>query len=575
MNLPDPRTVKGRRVVWRNGPLIADDPAAAWSGLLKSRGLSEVDPFFSPRLADLPDPFVMMDMEKAAIRVAAAVGNGEKIHIFGDFDADGVNGTAILAEALRAAGAEVSFSIPHRAEQGHGIGVEPVLAAARAGSRLGISVDTGTCCFDACSAAKEQSFDLIVSDHHLPEKELPDAFALLNPAREDCGFAERRLCGAGVAFFLLIAVWKKLAEADARPNFDLRVLLDRVAIATVADVMDLVGVNRILVYHGLKRLNTQPSVGIQALLAVAKVRRAVTAETIGFYLAPRINAAGRLQHGEAAMRLLSTHDAGEAAMLAEELDATNRRRRQVEAEVYKQAELKLGDSDLLAVYDERWHAGVVGLAAGRLARKYGKPAAVGFVTPDGAVRISLRGRPGFHIGKLLNACSNYLEDFGGHAGAGGGAVKSGQWEAFTAAFAAAISEQAERADDHMTQAIDGVTGLGCMHIGLAERLARFEPLGNGNPACVWLLRDVHIADRRDLKGGVVRLKVGNGTLWLSAIVFAANGFSNDLQPGCQISLIGQLQKDNWRGNGAVQFVVEDALIESANSNRHRPHGVNS
>jgi single-stranded-DNA-specific exonuclease len=559
--LPEGRTVKGRKLAWRNEPLLADDPVTAWNGLLKARGLSEADPFFSPRLSDLPDPFGMVDMDRAAERVAEAVIAGESIHIFGDFDADGVNGTAILIESLKAAGARVSFSIPHRADDGHGIGVEAVQMAVEAGCHLGISVDTGTSCFAACAEAGRSGFDLIVSDHHLPEAKLPQAYALLNPARADCGFADRKLCGTGVAFFLLMAVWKKLAEANARPDFDLRSLLDRVAVATVADVMDLVGVNRILVYHGLQRLNTRPSIGMAALMRIAKVKKAVSTETIGFYLAPRINAAGRMSHGESAMRLLSTHDAGEAASLATQLDVANKERRQVESEVFKQAEARLGDSGSLVVYDKSWHAGVVGLAAGRLARKHGKPAAVGFVTPDGKIRVSLRGRPGFHIGKLLNACSEHLEGFGGHAGAGGGTVKSESWTEFAAVFTHAVASQAEHASDHLSLTVDGILGLKAMHIGLAERLVRFEPLGNGNPSCTWLLNDVHIADRRDLKGGVVRLKLTDGSGWIDGIVFGANGMSDAIQPGLTVSVIGQLQKDDWRGNGSVQFVVEDVIIE--------------
>jgi len=561
--LPETRTQRGCRLEWRNGTLVADDPLAAWQGLLAARGLSEDDPFFTPRLAALPDPFAMRDMEKAADRVATAVSTCERIHIFGDFDADGVCGTSILFEALAEVGSRVSFSIPHRARDGHGIGIEPVRKAYKAGVRLGISVDTGTSCMGACAEAKRIGLDLIVTDHHLPEeKTLPSTFALLNPARGDCGFADRKLCGAGVAFFLLMAVWKKLSDADARPAFDLRVLLDRVALATVADVMELTGVNRILVYHGLHRLNTHPSIGMRALLTVAKVQKAATAETIGFYLAPRINAAGRMQHCDAAMRLLSTHDADEAAILAAELDAANKQRRQVEAEVFKQAELKLENSEVLAAYDKHWHAGVVGLAAGRLARKHGRPAAVGFVTPDGAVRVSLRGRPGFHIGRLLNACSDYLEGFGGHAGAGGGTIKEGQWEAFISVFGKAINEQSKQASDDMTQSIDGVLSLNCMHIGLAERLSRFEPIGKGNPACAWLLKDVHIANRRDLKGGVVRLRLTDGSRWLDGIVFGVNGMGGGIEPGSTVSVIGQLKRDDWRGHGAVQFVVDDVWAES-------------
>lgn len=559
MELLDNLTVRGKKIIWRHDSLQVDDPLVAWDSLLKARGLHAADPYFSPKLSELPDPFGMQDMLSAAERVAAAVLAGEHIHIFGDFDCDGVSGTAILTEALKAAGAKVTFSIPHRADDGHGIGVESVREAVKNGVHLGISVDTGTTCFDACDAAIELGFDLIVSDHHLPEKSLPKAYALLNPAREDCGFADRKLCGTGVGFFLLMAVWKLLGEQGKRPDYDLRILLDRVAVATIADVMDLVGVNRILVYHGLKQLNTEPCVGMAALMKVARVKSAVSAETIGFYLAPRINAAGRMRHGEEAMRLLCTQDAEEAAGLATALDETNKQRRKVETDVFKQAELMLGDAKVLALFHEDWHAGVVGLAAGRLARKHGRPAAVGFVDPDGKVRVSLRGVSGFHIGNLLNACSDYLDGFGGHAGAGGGSVKEGLWNDFVVSFGQAIAEQENGDSQHMSCFVDGVLGLGAMHTGLAERLQRFEPIGRGNPACTWLLQDVHIAERKDLKGGVMRLSLSDGHRYVSSIVFGASVLSDSLQAGQVVSVLGQLKVDDWRGNGAIQFVIDDVV----------------
>jgi single-stranded-DNA-specific exonuclease len=564
MQLPEQPTLRGRRLAWRHAMLVADDPLAAWQGLLSNRGLSEGDGFFSPRLSDLPDPDAMQDMAKAAGRIAEAISAREHIHIFGDFDCDGVSGTAILLEALHAAGARVSSSIPHRADDGHGIGVEPVREAHASGATLGISVDTGTTCFEACEEAQRLGFDLIVTDHHLPDVSLPQAFALLNPARGDCGFADRLLCGTGVAFFLLVAVWKRLRQVDSAPAYDLRQLLDRVAVATVADVMALQGVNRILVHHGLAQLNSRPSTGMAALLQVARVKAAVTTETIGFYIAPRINAAGRMRHGEEAMRLLATDNPEEAARLAAVLDQNNRERRQVEAEVFKQAEAKLGSADTLAVYDAQWHAGVVGLAAGRLARKHHRPAAVGFVTPEGAIRVSLRGRPGYHIGELLNACGDYLEGFGGHAGAGGGTVRADGWYGFVEAFAAAVKAQGASASSHPELPLDGVLGLDAMHAGLAERLQRFEPLGQGNPACQWLIDAVQIVDRRDMKGGVVRLKLqqpGSRNGFLDAVVFGAGPINEALQPGLTISPIGQLKLDEWRDNGAVQFVIEDVLSD--------------
>ncbi|MDX8380992.1 MAG: DHH family phosphoesterase, partial [Ghiorsea sp.] len=289
------KTKKGHTLGWRHQTLIADNPLDAWQGLLASRGLHEHDDFFTPSLSNLPSPFDMVDMDKAATRLADAIQHHEKVHVFGDFDCDGVSGTAILVESLRSTGIEVSYSIPHRADDGHGIGVEAVKEASQAGVQLGLSVDTGTTCLEACDKATKLGFDLIITDHHLPNEILPNAFALLNPARKDCGFADGVLCGTGVAFFLLMAIWKKLADRDMRPAYDLKQLLDRVAMATVADVMKLQGVNRVLVSYGLKQLRTNPSVGMSALMDSAKTNRSrISVDTIGFYLAPRINAAGRL-----------------------------------------------------------------------------------------------------------------------------------------------------------------------------------------------------------------------------------------------------------------------------------------
>ena len=559
--LPEQQTWRGRRLAWLGQPLKASAPLEAWQGVLRNRGLREEDAFFSPRLSDLPDPDGMTDMPEAAERVVRAVTNGERIHIFGDFDADGVIGTAILVEALRSVGALMSFSIPCRMEEGHGIGIDQVEQAAASGAILGISVDTGTHCMDACQRAAELGMDMIVSDHHLPGAELPRALAVLNPARPDCGFAERKLCGTGVAFFLLMGVYKRL-RAERRTLPDLRRLLDRVAVATVADVMELVGVNRVLVHHGLLQLRERPSPGLAALMKVARIRKTPDVETIAFHLAPRINAAGRMQHGLEAMRLLSCRDADEAARLAARLDEANAQRRKVESAVYRQAEERVQAEGRLAVYDAGWHAGVIGLVAGRLARRHGRPAAVGFLTRDGHIRVSLRGTPGFHVGDILTACGDCLLSFGGHHGAGGGVLRERDWHDFKLAFEEAVSSQRHHAGTHAMLSIDGELGMEAMHPGLAARLERLAPHGHGNPACRWLLRDVRILGRRDMRGGAVRLQLGDGRNNIEAVAFRNLGLNQHLQPGARLSLVGQLQLDRWRGHGAVQWLVEDGLSEA-------------
>ncbi len=557
-------TLRGHRLYWRNGPLHAEHPAQAWQGLLAARGLRESDAFFSPRLGDLPDPFAMQDMGRATDRLVRAIEAGQHIHVFGDFDCDGVSGTAILTEALSGAGVEVTSSIPHRADDGHGIGAGAVREAHAAGCTLGISVDTGTTCFVACEAARELGLDLIVTDHHLPEDSLPDAFAVLNPARPDCGFAGRALCGTGVAFFLLMAVWRRLRERGAAPSFDLRRLLDRVAIATVADVMPLTGVNRILVHHGLSRMRTRPSTGVAALARVARLRGMMTVQDIAFQLAPRINAAGRMEHGEQAMRLLMTADAAEAEALAADLDACNRQRQRVEREMLRKVEehLAAAPDDVLAACDGDWHAGVVGLVAGRLARRHGRPAAIGFVEPGGKVRVSLRGVPGFHVGEILNACAAHMEQFGGHSGAGGGSVSPGKWEDFRQAFGRACTELRKGTEAASRLEIDGMLTPSAVHAGLVERLDRFEPCGQGNPGCLWLLHRGHIVNRQDLRAGTVRLVYAGDGAQVEAIAFRAAALDAALQPGADSVLVGRLQFNHFHGPGTVQFVIEDAVSGS-------------
>ncbi|RMG91636.1 MAG: single-stranded-DNA-specific exonuclease RecJ [Zetaproteobacteria bacterium] len=559
--LPGQHTWRGRRLAWLAQPLRARTPLEAWQGVLHNRGLQEDDAFFSPRLSDLPDPDGMMDMPEAAERIVRAVRARERIHVFGDFDADGVIGTAILVDALRRVGVDMGFSIPCRMEEGHGIGLDQVEQAVASGASLGISVDTGTHCMKACQRAAELGMDMIVSDHHLPGETLPGALAVLNPARADCGFAQRKLCGTGVAFFLLMGVYKRL-RAEKRELPDLRQLLDRVAVATVADVMELVGVNRVLVHHGLMQLRERPSPGLAALMKVASIRRPPDVETIAFQLAPRINAAGRMQHGIDAMRLLSCRDAEEAAKLALSLDQANVQRRKVEAEVYRQAEERVQVEGRLALYDAGWHAGVIGLVAGRLARRHGRPAAVGFLTRDGHIRISLRAAPGFHVGDILKACKSCLLSCGGHQGAGGGVLRENDWQDFVVAFEEAVSNQQHCAKEQAVLYIDGELGMEAMHPGLALRLERLAPHGHGNPACRWLLRDVRVWERREMRGGAVRLQLGDGRRTVEAVAFRHRGLNQYLQPGARLSVIGQLQLDRWRGNGAVQWLVEDGLSEA-------------
>lgn len=553
-------TLRGRRLKWRYKPFHANDPLSTWEGLLKARGIPEEQAFFSPRLANLPNPEGMQDMAKAADRLARAVIEGEHIHIFGDFDCDGVCGAAILVDLLAQAGVRVSASIPHRIHDGHGIDPDNIEKAYVEGVSLAISVDTGISEDAASKKALSLGLDLVITDHHLPAEHLPEAFAILDPARADCGFAGGILCGTGVAFFLLMATWRRLRESG-RTMPDLKQALDRVAIATIADVMSLTGVNRILVSHGLKQLNDQPSDGIAALLNKGRSKGQITAQNIGFQIAPRLNAAGRMDHGKQAMQLLCCRDPDKAANLAAELDELNRQRQNVERKTFAIVEERLKETgnDALVAFDSEWHAGVVGLVAGRLSRKHSRPAAVGFVEPDGCIRVSLRGGRGFHVGKLLDSCSAHLIGYGGHAGAGGGSMAAESWDGFVKAFSLAVQGQETSASSAEPLYVDGVIGTDAVHAGLIERLQWLQPFGQGHPEGLWCFESMKIVQRRDMRGGNIRLLLESETSRLNAVIFRAADIESSLTPGSAHSFLGYLRFDEYRGGSQIQFIIEDVF----------------
>ncbi len=553
-------TLRGRSLQWRHKPFHANDPLGTWDGFLKARSIPEEQTFFFPRLANLPNPEDMQDMAKAADRLSRAVTDGERIHIFGDFDCDGVCGAAILVDLLTQAGACVSASIPHRVHDGHGIDPANVEKVHAEGVSLAISVDTGISEDVAAKRALSLGLDLVISDHHLPGDHLPEAFAILNPARADCGFAGRLLCGTGVAFFLLMAVWRRLRESG-RTMPDLKQALDRVAIATIADVMSLTGVNRVLVCHGLKQLNSRPSKGVASLLRKGRNNAQITAQNIGFQIAPRLNAAGRMDHGKQAMQLLCCQDPDAVGNLAAELDELNRQRQSVERKTLASVEerLKETDSNNMAAFDPDWHAGVVGLVAGRLSRKHGRPAAVGFVEPDGCIRVSLRGGRGFHVSKLLDSCSAHLIGYGGHAGAGGASMAVESWDDFVKAFSLAVQGQETSVSGAEPLYVDGILGTGAVHAGLIERLQWLQPFGQGNPEGLWCFESMKIAQRRDMRGGNIRLLLESGTSRLNVVIFRAADIESHLIPGSTHSFLGYLRFDEYRGGSQIQFIIEDVF----------------
>src|SRR3954447_3410128 len=395
--------------------------------VLVNRGFVDAEPagrFLHPSFEELHDPLLMRDMPAALQRLERAVRGGEKILIYGDYDVDGTTSVVVLTKAIEMAGGAAGYHIPHPLKDGYGMRPEVVEAAAEQGVRLIVSVDTGIRASEVVKRANELAIDVIVTDHHLPEAELPPAVAVLNPNRRDCPYPEKNLCGAGVAFKLVQGLLARLGWPADKLRRVCESFLKLVAIATVADVVPLTGENRIFVTHGLRGLDKVRNPGLRALLDVAGFAEGVApnARQVAFQLAPRINAAGRMDTAKAAVEMFLTTDSARAKELAQQLHDHNTDRRQVEADTRDICEsVAVQDgAAALVYYGEAWHRGVLGIVASRLVERFYRPVFVlGLNAEDGLAQGSGRSIPAFHLLEALESMSDLFLKFGGHEHAAG------------------------------------------------------------------------------------------------------------------------------------------------------------
>ncbi len=475
------------------------DPLAA--RVLACRGLgdpSDAERFLSAQLADLPDPRLLRGMERAVERIARALDSGERIALYGDYDVDGVTSTALLARFLGAAGAEVVTYIPHRLVEGYGLNVEAVRKLARDGARLLIALDCGITNVAEVQAAADLGVDTVVVDHHTVPVELPPAVAILNPHQPGCHYPYKPLAAVGVTFCLAMALRRRLRESgrfdEGRAEPNLKEALDLVALGTIADVVPLTGVNRLLVRSGLEELARTRRAGLVALKRVAGIPEGgpVTAGQVAFRLAPRINAAGRLDDASRGVRLLLERDSAAAAALADELDRENRARQEIEREILAEAcslaeERVRAGARGLVLARESWHPGVVGIVASRIVERYHRPAVL-IGVPAGVGKGSGRSIEGFHLYDALAHCAPHLVRFGGHRHAAGVTIDPAALDAFRGAF-----EDYARAklveDDLVPRCrIEGRVGPRDVSERAADALERLAPFGAGHPEPVFALR---------------------------------------------------------------------------------------
>lgn len=535
--------------------------------VLVSRGVqpADVGRFLEPQLRDLlPDPRSLKDMEAAAARFLRAVKDREKIAVFADYDVDGGASAALLLTWLRAMGRQATLYIPDRIDEGYGPNAPAMQELAR-DHRLILCVDCGTLSHDPIAAAA--AADVVVLDHHLGGETLPAALAVVNPNRQDESGDLGHICAASVVFLMLVEANRQLrAQGIAGP--DLLALLDLVALATVADVAPLTGVNRALVRQGLKVMARRERPGLVALADIARMDTAPAAYHLGFLLGPRVNAGGRIGAADLGARLLATADPHEAAALAERLDALNTERREIELRVrdaaLAQAEARGLDAPLVWAAADGWHPGVVGIVAARLKEATNRPAVViGFAADEG--KGSGRSVAGVDLGASVHrlAAEGLLLRGGGHKMAAGLTVARGSLEPAMARLADLLARQGAGAGGPADLRLDGLLMPGAATPGLVEEIDKAGPFGQGAPAPRFAFAAMAIHQARRIGETHLRLTFGDETgARLEAVAFGA--FDGPLGPlleghaSARFHLAGRLEINHWQGRSKVQLRLEDA-----------------
>jgi single-stranded-DNA-specific exonuclease len=526
------------------------------ASILVQRGLGEAvvaKAFLRPELQRLSDPLAWADMRPAVECVAAAVREGAPILVHGDYDVDGQCAAALLTRVLRTAGATVHAFVPHRLRDGYDFGPAGLAQADRVGAGLIVTCDCGITAIEPVRAARAAGREVIVTDHHLPGDALPPASAVLDPRRADCPSLDKDLCGTGVAFKLAQALMPALGLS---PNVPLH-FLDYVALATVADVVPLVGENRILVRHGLKMLAESRWTGLRALVETAGLAgKPLRAGHVGFILAPRLNAAGRIGEPQDGLRLLLTDDPTEAAALARDLETLNARRQAVDQRILDEA-IELAERTLLpedhalVLAADGWHPGVIGIVASRLVERYGRPTFL-IAWEEETGRGSGRSVAGFDLHEALHRVGHLLEKYGGHTMAAGLTMRRDRFEAFRVAFLG-VARELLRPDDLVpAQRVDLELPLGLVSEELEKLMRYLEPCGPGNPAPVFGVRGARAVQARRVGVNHLRFLLDDGSGVLPAIGFQWADVVPDGWLTQPLDVAFRLERDEWQGRANLQ-----------------------
>lgn len=535
-------------------PLIAQ--------LLYNRGITypeHISSFLAPDARLLNDPFELPDMDKAVARISRALISGEAIAIYGDFDVDGITATTVLTEGIQRLGGLVVPYIPHRTEEGYGLNTPALDRLSRDGISLVITVDCGISSATEVEQANQVGLEVVVTDHHTITQEMPSAVAVVDPKRSDSVYPFSDLAGVGVAFKLLQALLSSLGKDD-----DMLDLLDLVALGTVADMVSLLGENRYLVKRGLEVLRATRRLGLIELAKCAGMPLAcVDADNISWALAPRLNAAGRLDHAGLGYNLLSTDSPTEAQRLANLLDRKNTDRQRITEMIIERAREQIGAAGpvppLIMVGHEDFHSGVVGVAAGRLAEEFYRPAIV-YERGEQWSRGSGRSIPEFNLVEALKRCSDLLYRFGGHPMAAGFTVATDNLSSFQERLVGIAAEQLLAIDLRPTIDIDAEIHLGSFDGDNFKMMQRLAPFGSDNPYPTFLARGVAVTNCRSVggKGEHLKLKLkDNGVVW-DGIAFRQGYLSS--QVTSHLDIVFNLEADQWMGGETLQLNILDLAM---------------
>lgn len=562
----DPAAIQRLGAALRVPPIVAH--------LLLNRGVAEADhaqTFLSAPFRSLREPELLPGVPAAAERLHAAIQQGKRICIYGDYDVDGLTGTAILLEALRLLGAATDFHVPHRLEEGYGLNCEALRQVAERGAAVVVTVDCGICSVAEADEAQRLGLELIVTDHHEYREELPRAAALVHPRLPGHSYPFGELSGSGVAFKLAWALCKRASGAvKVSPQFR-EFLLDSVTLAAlgmVADVVPLLDENRTFVRHGLARMAETSSVGLRALLQASGLgeKKKLTATDVSFTLAPRLNAAGRLGCARLVVELLTTTSRERAAEIARYLEKQNEERQKIERRMLAQAREQLEGMDLestraLVLANQNWHAGVIGIVAGKLADQYARPVLMISLREDALVGLgSGRSVPGFALHEALRACGDGLLSHGGHAAAAGFKIHPAEIPSFRERFCAYAEGSFQEPRPRPSILLDAELPLHVLNMDLLAALERLEPYGAGNPRPLLLCGPVQVTAPRRVGTGERHLmfRVRQEGTTLRAIAFNLGDRLDELMSDdgwCCLACTPSLNE--WQGWRSVQLEVRD------------------